>query len=131
MTKNIKVALIPDDTRIVINIGSDETTEVYKGREVEVYIPGTEIIDPDTKKVIGTYDLPKAQLEITNVYPTFSVARKVIKEKQSNFFNSIASPMLSEKTVISYGKIKVYSEENLDIKIENTTIQIGDHVKFI
>lgn len=131
MPKQIKVAMIPDDTRIIINIGSEETSEVYVGREIEVYIPGENVTDPDTNDIIGSYDLIKDQLEITNVYPTFSIARKVKEEKKSNFFSAISSPMLSEQTIITYKKINVNSEQNLNLQVENSTIQIGDYVKLI
>lgn len=130
MVNQIKVAMIPDATRIVINCGSEDTDSVYVGREIEVYLPGQEIIDPDSKEVIGTYDLVKDRLEITSVYATYSVARKIKEEKRS-LVSIISSPMLAEKTYVSYDSIDVDNEDNLNLKIENKTIKVGDFVKLV
>ena len=54
----IKVIAIPDDTRIIVNIGSetnDEDKYVTEGKEIAVVCDGIDIVDPDTQKSLGSY----------------------------------------------------------------------------
>lgn len=131
MEKQIKVAMIPDNTRIIINAGYDDSNEISEGREIEVYVPGIDIIDPDTSEVIGQYDLTKERLELTNVYSSYSVARKIKEEKRSPLSVAIGSAMLAEKTYIKYEAIAVNEQQNRNIKLDEKIINIGDLVKFV
>lgn len=132
MEKQIKVAMIPDNTRIIINAGYDDSNEISEGREIEVYIPSIDIIDPDTNKKIGQYGLIKERLELTNVYETYSIARKIKEEnKKTGFAYALSSPLLQEKTVYTIQELNVSKKDNLDLKNENREITVGDFVKIL
>lgn len=128
MEKQIKVAMIPDETRLIINAGKD----FFKiGDKIEVYEEGIKIEDPDEpEEIIGRYDFVKDSLVITNVYADYSVARKEIEKKHSTIFE-IASPMLQGGTYIDYESINVKDSDNLKLDQKDTTIKKGDLVKLV
>ena len=75
MTKPIrgKVARVLNKREIAINIGSDHGVtigmyfDVMSGNE-------TDIIDPDTEKILGSIDRPKVRVRITYIQEKLSVA---------------------------------------------------------
>ncbi|MBC1419928.1 hypothetical protein [Listeria fleischmannii] len=129
-----KVIAIPDDTRLIINLGKENNPEPdfdLIGREIEVSEKGVEIIDPDTKTVLGSYDPVKAQLEITNVYDKFSIARKVIITNKSPLQQMVLSPMLKTTTKTTYDSLNVSDEDITHTILKSDVIRIGDLVKLI
>ncbi|EIA19604.1 hypothetical protein [Listeria fleischmannii] len=129
-----KVIAVPDDTRIIINLGKENNPESdfeLLGREVEVSEKGIEIIDPDTKEVLGSYDPVKARLEITNVYDKFSVARKVIITNQSPLQQMVLSPMLKTAEKTTYESLNVNEEDISHTTLNSNIISIGDLVKLV
>lgn len=135
MTEQFKVIAIPDLTRIIINAGKINNSSfeelVKPGKKIEVVVPVLELKDPDTKDNIGTYNYIKEKLEITEVYETFSIARKVKRETGTSFSRAIASPMLKEKEWIEYQTLNVKEEDVIGIEIEDEEIKVGDLVQFI
>lgn len=134
--KQIRVVAIPDNTRIIINIGyaTDLSEYGYDFEKIDVddslvvYEKGVNIIDPNTKESLGSYDPIKAILTATEVEENFSVLRL---EKDSSFsFSSFASPMKNTNTK-SYQEIPVKEDEVLDISLKEPRIVIGDLVKFV
>jgi len=71
MEKTIKIVKIIDEYRVVINAGSNDL--IYDGQNLEVFVRGTPIIDPDTHDDLGTLDFIKAKLRVVNVFPRMSV----------------------------------------------------------
>lgn len=71
MEKAIKVVKIIDEYRVVINAGSNNL--IHDGQNLEIFVPGTPIIDPDTGDNLGTLDYIKAKLRVVNVFPRMSV----------------------------------------------------------
>jgi len=69
-----KVAVILTARELVINRGSDDGVEVGM-RFVVLNSKGREILDPDTKQVLGSVDLPKTFVKIISVEPKLAVAR--------------------------------------------------------
>jgi hypothetical protein len=67
-----KVATILDENQIALNKGSDGGIAV--GDTVGLF-RNVEIVDPDTKKSLGTVSLGKLGLRINFVTATYSVAR--------------------------------------------------------
>ena len=130
MEKQIKVAMIPDNTRIVINAGYDDYPKISIGGELEVYKKGPDIIDPDTSDIIDTYSIVKARLEFTNVYEHYSVARKIVEEIRPSFATMV-SPLLEERTTSKIKTLNVNDNQNLNISYDDKVINIGDLVKLL
>ncbi|MBC1923107.1 hypothetical protein [Listeria grayi] len=126
--KRFKVVAIPDETRIIINIGEQDGYNDSKllGRYVEISEPGIEIIDPDTKKHLGQYNPIKEKLRITNVYESYSIARKPFYRSKLS-----SSPMAREADNKHFDTISVNSDDLSNIKLKSDKVSIGDIVKLI
>ncbi|MFN0602666.1 hypothetical protein [Facklamia hominis] len=128
MPKQMKVAMIPDKTRIIINAGKDQ---LKKGDHVEIFSKSIDILDPDhTDKILGQYIVVKDTLTITKVYENYSIARKQIEKKTTSLLD-IASPMAKGTSYYDYEKINVNPDQNLNINLEDKEIKIGDLVNLI
>lgn len=70
----MKIAKIISTKAVVINAGVDN--HLRKGDKLEIIDKfGTDpVIDPDTGKSLGTLDLPKGELIVTEVYPKMAIA---------------------------------------------------------
>jgi hypothetical protein len=71
MSQNWKVVKIIDEYNIVVNAGYEHG--INKGARLEIFVPGEEVIDPDTNESLGTLDTIKAYLEVKNVFPKMCV----------------------------------------------------------
>jgi hypothetical protein len=67
-----RVVRIFDNRRIAVNLG--EMDGVRIGDQIDIYSPETDVIDPETSDVLGTYRRRKASLIAREVFPKFSVA---------------------------------------------------------
>lgn len=127
MNKGIgNVIKIIDEYKIIINFGKNI---VNKNDCVFIYGKDNSIKDLDGT-VIGTYDICKAKLSVTEVYEHFSVCEALPQSsnKQTLFINTMAlSPLLED----THKKIKL----NIDpsqinrVKTIDNAIRIGDIVK--
>jgi len=128
-----KVIAIPDDTRIIINIGSENTEEdnyIDEGTEIAIVCESINIVDPDTKKPLGSYYPIIEKLKITEVYDNFSVARKLVKKKMTPFTAANIPPMFREKEYSEFKHLNI--DENISLRPPyKNYISIGDKVRFI
>lgn len=133
--KEVKVAAIPNKYTIIINYGlkddflSDEK-HAYVSQELEVYVKGKDVYDPDTGDFLGRFDPIIEKLEITEVYDNFSVARK-IKKQRKKIAEQFASPMLMEKEEKIVQKLHVNEDDLMEPLEYKSKISIGDLVKFV
>ena len=88
--KQIKVARIIDEYSIVINIGSNEG--ISQGDVFEIYAPGAEIVDPDTKESLGALDFVKAKIVARDVFPKMSVCQN--QDRISSLVAGLANAMI-------------------------------------
>lgn len=127
--KEIKVIMIPDETNIIINYGSDDDNELNVGQEIEIYDPSIKIKDPDTGNVLGFFYLKKDRLIITEIHEKYSIAKKrhyTVLDLNHHF---LSSPLLNDLTS-TYEKLNVKEEDVLD-KSKFCKICIGDKVKLV
>lgn len=117
-----KVIKILDEYNLVINLGAEETKI---GDLIYIYEKASEVIDPDTKEVLGTIDLVKATLKVTEVFEKFSICYTDEKEVSNMFSNFL--PMLNTST--TYYPLKVNDAQNERIVLKEATISIGDPIK--
>lgn len=138
MSKEIKVIAIPDDTRIIINYGYEDDPEnpsVFSGekqyakigQQIVVESKGMDLKDPDTGEIIGSYNPPIDYLEITDVRPKYSIARK--KEKKDINSASIP-PLIKEASKTKFENLNVKTSDVKNIK-PSTSISVGDIVEFV
>src|SRR5688500_13149048 len=66
-----RVIRILDDRNLVLNVG--EQQKVTHGMRFGIYTPADEIVDPETKAILGRYRTRKALVEARVVYPRFSI----------------------------------------------------------
>lgn len=133
--KEIKVAAIPNQYTVIINYGlkddqSSDEKHAYVSQELEVYVKGEDVYDPDTGDFLGRFDPIIEKLEITEVYDNFSVARK-IKKRRKNLAEQFASPMLMEKEEKIVQKLHVNEDDLMGPLEYKSKISIGDLVKFV
>ncbi|WP_367378300.1 hypothetical protein [Enterococcus gilvus] len=131
---DVKVIAIPDKFKIIINYGSDDEPLLERfakiGQKIEVYTPGITLKDPDTDESLGTFDPVIQTLEITSVYPKFSIAQKIVKRTETPISQAI-SPMLKEKTTTKAVEINVDPSQVMGIPKAKDYISIGDPIKFV
>lgn len=71
MSNPYKIVKIISEYKVVINAGSNSF--VKEGDIFEVFEPGAEVFDPETKESLGTLDFVKAKLRVIDVFPKMSV----------------------------------------------------------
>lgn len=122
--KQYKVIEILNSKELIINYGSSQGARI--GRKIRISIKGDPVIDPDTKKQLGTLDIIKGDLEIYQTYPNFSICRNI----QYKDRNILASPFLrSEKY---YSNLNVESQDMTHRLPANVPpIKVGDIVEFV
>ncbi len=96
MEKVIKIVKIINEYRVVINAGSNDL--IHDGQYLEIFVPGTPIIDPDTGDDLGTLDYIKAKLRVVNVFPRMSVCEN--RETESTgLLRSFASVLQTQEVL--------------------------------
>ncbi|MFV8804756.1 hypothetical protein ACRCJU_02195 [Aerococcus urinaeequi] len=131
MGSYIKVSMIPDNTRIVINYGSDNDENLDIGTKIIVFEEGPNIKDLETGEIIDQYAIVKKRLTITEVYKNYSVARNEKIVNIPSFGTSLVSPMLRNRQQKEYDVINVNEKENLNLNLDNPIINLGDLVRII
>lgn len=124
LEKTIKVIKIIDNYDLVINIGADEGAKV--GDTYEIYTPGHEVFDPDTKDSLGTLDLIKASIKVKNVFPKMSICT-------SNHISTKKIPDLINSFSRTYDERMPLNVDSLDIsggfEDFDSKIKVGDFVR--
>lgn len=136
------VVAIPDEYRILINGGKEWNDKVFSapyldneedivkvGDDIEVLIPGNEIIDPITKKSLGFYDYVKDVLEVTEIHDQFFECSKITRAKNS-VIESL-SPMFGASSTLE--ELDVNPDQILEsiTDANSDLISLGDPVRFI
>lgn len=121
MGETFKVIKIINAYSIVINGGSNN--ELHLGDEMEVFVKGEEILDPDTNESLGTLDYIKSRIEIATLLPKMSICKNY---KVSAFIITLADS-LSKKTeqALNIDSTEISGEYFTD----STKIKIGDTVR--
>lgn len=117
-----KVIKIIDDYRIVINAGAVQG--ITEDTKLEIYVPGEEILDPDTGAKLGTLDYIKAYLKVVHAYENMSICRNYEIKEASLFDFGVAFTKYELKT-LKVDKTQITGGLNEEDKI----IRIGDLVK--
>lgn len=73
------VAYVPSETEVIINAGLKDG--VKNGDKILIYKVGPEIIDPESRKSLGTLELVLGQGEVTHAQEHIAAVRSTKKEK--------------------------------------------------
>jgi hypothetical protein len=128
-----KVAKILTSRDLVINKGSEDG--IFVGMKFDVLDPkGENIIDPDSKEILGSVLRPKVRIEITSVQKRLSIGSTYKKETyniggSANFYLSdFARALRPPEWVTKYETLKTDEAtwENLDE--EESFVKTGDPV---
>lgn len=120
-----KVIKIPNEYTIIVNVGNDVLS---LGDDIYIVEAGSDVIDPDTGEKLGRYDFIKEELSVEQVYPQFSVCKKIKYENKPSVLESI-SPLISGQKTKVFEKIQVNEEHNDCLELKNPEVNIGDSVK--
>ena len=114
------VIMIPNDTTIVVHTPGKN---VARGDKIVVYEALSDVKTLDGE-FLGTYDVNKETLEVTENNGDYVVARKTTRnELTPSFANSIL------KSYIGYEKINVNQKDNENLIVKNKQVSVGDKVK--
>ena len=125
---NAKVAKILDSRQLVLNRGLEH--KIKKGM-IFAILEEIEVIDPDTRKSIGKFDVEKVRVIINQVYELFSVGKTF--ETYSTLDDqitagSLVSTMESLSATRKYYQIRESSKSNnTDLTGRVIEISIGDN----
>lgn len=114
------VIMIPNDTTIVVHTPGKN---VARGDKIVVYEALSDVKTLDGE-FLGTYDVNKETLEVTENNGDYVIARKTTRnELTPSFANSIL------KSYIGYEKINVNQKDNENLIVKNKQVSVGDKVK--
>lgn len=116
-----KIVKIISDYEVVVNCGFNHG--IKKGDKLEVYILGEDIIDPDTKKSLGTLDTVKETLEVVNVFEKMCLCKSSQHDKPTLAIN------VSSFLVSTPKRLNVDSTQISGGLSDDTKIKIGDLVR--
>ena len=123
-----KVAEVISERDLVINRGSLDGVEVGMRFRI-LHSRGAEIVDPDTKEVLGRVEIDKTVVKITSVDERLAVGRtfRTFKEKGGSLSQSLfltdafRQPKVTVETLNTGGK---YAKN--DLSPEKSYVKIGD-----
>ena len=130
-----KVAKIFNSRQLAINVGASDG--VSEGMYFDVNTPlGEDIKDPVTGESLGSIDLPKIRLRVTQVSERLSVAttreQQVNVADQSPLMGEFAKKLLSHRFVTRYETLKsgrrTSSEAWEEMDETESCVKIGDPV---
>lgn len=111
---NYKIIKIIDDTKVLINAGYRD--KITKNDILEIYLIGEEVVDPETKVILGTLDLIKATITPIIIYEKMSICVNTETETNNTAFLQVAS---------SLGRIYGSSSTNKRLNVDTTQITGG------
>jgi len=121
MTEIYKVVKIISDEEIVVNAGYKQG--IKKGQELEIFVPGEEVIDPDTGRSLGTLDTIKAYVTVRDVYENMCVCINS-ETATRNFLNPFEG-----FTITKPKRLNVDSTQISGGFKEDRIIRVGDLVR--
>ncbi|WP_054767291.1 hypothetical protein [Lysinibacillus parviboronicapiens] len=117
MNNTYKVIKIINEYQIVVNVGKNKG--ISKGQTLEIFVPGEEIIDPDTGESLGALDFIKSYLIVKDVFDKMCIC-----ENKENLMSTVSFASLQVRQ-----RLNVDSKEISGGLTGNSKIQIGDLVR--
>lgn len=130
-----KVARILNSREVALNIGTRDGVAV--GMYFDILDPkGEDIVDPDTKEVIGSLARPKVRVQVAQAQERLSVARTFKKEKVNvggrahtfDYFSDLQKTLLPPRWVTVYETLNTDEQTWEDLDEEKSYVKTGDPV---
>jgi hypothetical protein len=136
MSDNIrgKVAKVLNSKEVALNVGSKDGVET--GMYFDILDPkGENIVDPDSKEVLGSIERPKVRVKVIKVQENLSVA-STFKEKKKNVggtldfggLGAISQSLMPQKWVSEVETLKTEEKTWEDLEEEQSYVKTGDPV---
>lgn len=124
--KTWRVVKIFDEYHVLINAGTDD--KIKEGDLLKIFGTTEEIIDPETKKSLGTLEKIKASVRVIHVQKNMCVAENVetYEAAPADIITQIVGTPLTRRTYLR--KLPV-DPEDFSGGWEREKIKIGDPVK--
>lgn len=129
-----KVAKVLNSHEVALNIGSNNGVKI--GMYFDILDPkGENIVDPDSKEVLGSIERPKVRVKITKVQENLSVA-STFKEKRKNIggtfdfgnLGAISQSLMPAKWISEVETLKTEEKTWEDLEEEQSYVKTGDPV---
>ena len=119
-----KVAKIINSRELVINRGSDNG--VQQGMRFQVIDEIHEIVDPDTRELLGQLQRVKVRVRTSEVYHRFSIARtyETYRVREPSGIDRATSPQF-HRTVT---RVRTIASSEIDDEGARSRVEIGDKV---
>ena len=128
-----KVARILNAREVAVNIGLEDG--VTKGMYFDVMDTGCQdIMDPDTKEVLGSIERPKVRVQVIIVNPRISIVATYKTEKvnvggTSSFsLAGLSSALMPPKWETRYETLRKGQETWEDLDARDSYVKVGDPV---
>ena len=127
-----KVARILNSREIALNIGSDHGVKLYMQFDI-LDTSSENILDPDTKQIIGSVDRPKVRVKIVEVKEKLSVA-STFRSKRINVggsgpsYSALAAVLAPPKWIREYETLKTDEATWEDLDEKDSFVATGDPV---
>jgi len=122
-----KVIKIPNEYNIIVSKSIIDNIDI--GDIVEIYEIASEVIDPETKEVLGTYDFTKQELKVSEIYDRYFVCNKIEERVITPF--DLDFKTIMKHTEYTKKALEVNSEQNENLSLKTKEIKIGDPVKIV
>lgn len=112
-----KVASIIDDKRVVVNKGANDG--IHLNQMFLIYKLGDEIIDPDTKEILGQLEIVIGRGIVTHVQDKMAtLTSNIVKQGQTRVIknptkNALLNFMGGDQIITEPGDIEPFNEVNI------------------
>ena len=112
-----KVASIIDDKRVVVNKGANDG--IHLNQMFLIYKLGDEIIDPDTKEILGKLEIVLGRGIVTHVQDKMAtLTSNIVKQGQTRVIknptkNALLNFMGGDQIITEPGDIEPFNEVNI------------------
>ena len=119
--KTLKIVKIINEYKVIVNAGKNES--ILEDDIFEVYEPGHEVFDPDTKESLGTLDFIKAKLRVVDVLPKMCICEN--RDQRLKTLDSVINMTYNQKTPLNVDSKDISG----GFEGINKKIRIGDFVR--
>lgn len=132
MKNKYKIVKILDEYTVIVNAG--ESAGIKTGDEFQILDEkGSDVLDPDTGEVLGSLDLIKATVLVTEVQERMSFCSSpTYTTMQPDFFNTFQKISTALPTATKQDKLNVDLKEITGgLRKSNEKVRVGDSVRLI
>jgi hypothetical protein len=129
-----KVAKIVDESTVVINRGAD--SGVAEGMRFVIVAQGDEVMDPDTGRSLGTWEVVKGYLSATHVQPKLAVCAASQAAAEQEAAPRVAKTLSGAMVDVSFPKADADAKLNVQSgdmsgKPNVGPVKVGDTVRSV